>query len=156
MKFRWRTSEFSDIRRCNQLDQVLQVLHFNAEPLRLKVLLVLGVFFGGFQSCFLILDWNHYNPPPPPAPTPGWNGYECGAYVPPVPPAVPHHTTTENYLQNEITYHQHTVGLLTLIPFKIFKSKTEFGFFFMFFLFVLYCFSLSKNNLAITRDSYYL
>jgi len=53
-------------------------------------------------------DWNHYNPPPPPAPTPGWNGYECGAYVPPVAPAVPHHTTTENYLQNEITYHQHT------------------------------------------------
>ena len=50
------------------------------------------------------------------------------------------------------------VGLLTLIPFKIFKSKTEFVFFFIFFLFVLYCFSfsISKNDSAISRDLYYL
>ena len=50
------------------------------------------------------------------------------------------------------------VGLLTLIPFKIFKSKTEFGFFFMFFLFVLYCFSfsISKNDVVITKENYYL
>ena len=48
------------------------------------------------------------------------------------------------------------VGLLTLIPFKIFKSKTEFVFFFIFFLFVLYCFSISKSDSAISRDLYYL